>query len=67
MKRFILAQSHKAFLNDVSLGLREGSSARQPVDCVQHGINHNGAVIAASEERGAFGDEWQHSRAQVTI
>lgn len=62
-----LAQSHEALFNDVSLGLCEGSSTRQPVDCVQHWVNHYGSVVTASKERGTLGDEWQHSRTQVAV
>lgn len=62
-----LAQGHEALLNDVSLGLREGSSTRQTIDCVQHGVNHYGSVVTAGEQRGALSDEWQHSRTQVAV
>lgn len=62
-----LAQSHEALFNNVSLGFCEGSSTRQPVDCVQHGVNHYGSMVTASKERGTLGDEWQHSRAEVAV
>lgn len=62
-----LAQSHEALFNNVSLRFCEGSSSRQSVDRVQHGVDHYGSVITASEERGTFGDERQHSRTQVAI
>lgn len=52
-----LAQSHEALFNDVSLGLCEGSSTRQSVYCVQHGVNHYGSVVTASKERGTLSDE----------
>lgn len=67
MKLNSLAQSHEALLNDVSLGFCEGSPTRQPVDRVQHGVNHYCSVVTASEERGTLGDEWQHRRAQVAV
>lgn len=62
-----LAQSHQTLFNDVPLGLGEGSSTRQPVDGVQHGVDHYGPVVTAGKERRTFGDERQHSRAQVTV
>lgn len=62
-----LAQSHEALFYDVSLGLRESSSTRQPIDCVQHGVNHYSSVVTASKEWGALGNEWQHSRTQVAV
>lgn len=62
-----LAQCHEALLNYVSLGLCEGSSTRQPIDCVQHGVNHYSSVVTASKERGTLGDEWQHGRTQVAV
>lgn len=62
-----LAQSHEALLDDVSLSLGEGPSSRQPVDGVQHGVDHDRPVVAASKEGGALGDEWQHCRAQVAV
>lgn len=62
-----LAQSHEALFNDVSLRLCEGSTTRQPVDRVQHGVNHYGSVVTASEERCTLSDEWQHSRTQVAV
>lgn len=62
-----LAQGHEALLDDVSLGLGEGPPTRQPVDGVQHGVDHYGPVVAAGKEGGAFGDEWQHCGAQVAV
>jgi len=62
-----LAQSHEALFDDVSLGLGEGSSSRQPVDGVQHGVDHYSSVVAAGEERGALGDERQHGGTQVAV
>lgn len=62
-----LAQGHQTLFNDVPLGLGEGSSTRQPVDGVQHGVDHYGPVVTAGKERRTFGDERQHSRAQVTV
>lgn len=67
MKLNPLAQSHEALLNDVSLGLSEGSATRQPVDCVQHGVDHYGSVVTSSKERGTLGNERQHGRAQVAV
>ncbi len=67
MRSTSLAQSHEALFNDVSLSLCEGSSTRQPVDCVQHGVNHYGSVVTASKEWGTLGDERQHSRTQVAV
>lgn len=62
-----LAQSHEALFNNVSLGFCEGSSTRQSVDGVQHGVNHNGSMVTASKERGTLGDERQHSRAEIAV
>lgn len=62
-----LAQCHKTLFNYVSLGLCEGSSTRQPVDCVQHRVDHYSPVVTASEERGTLGDEGQHSGTQVAV
>lgn len=62
-----LAQRHEALLNDVSLGFGEGSPTRQPVDGVQHGVDHYCSVVTASKERGALGDEWQHGGTQVAV
>lgn len=62
-----LAQSHEALLNDVSLGLCEGSPTRQPIDGVQHGVDHYGSVVTASKKWGTLGDEWQHGRTQVAV
>lgn len=62
-----LAQSHEALLDDVSLGLGEGSPTRQPVDGVQHGVDHYRPVVAAGKEGCAFGDEWQHCGTQVAV
>jgi len=62
-----LAEGHKALLDDVSLGLGEGAPAGQPVDGVQHGVDHDGAVIAAGEQRRALGDERQHGGTQVAV
>lgn len=63
----LLAQSHEALFNNVPLGLCEGSSTRQTVDCVQHGVDHYGSMVTASKEWGTLGDEWQHSRTQVAV
>ena len=65
--RSLLAEGHEALLNDVSLGLGEGTAAGQPVDGVEHGVDHDGSVVAAGEQRGALGDEGQHGRAQVAV
>lgn len=67
MKGDSLAQCHETLLYDVSLGFGEGSSTRQPIDGVQHGVDHDCPVIAASKQRGTFGDERQHSRTQVAV
>lgn len=67
MKLNSLAQGHEALFNDVSLGLCEGSSSRQTIDCVQHGVNHYGSVVTASKKWGTLCYEWQHSRTQVTV
>jgi len=67
MMLFSLAQSHEALFNNVSLGLCKGSSSRQSVDRVQHGVNHYSSVVAASKKRSALGDERQHSRTKVAV
>lgn len=56
------AQTHETLLNDVPLRLGERTATRQPVDGVQHGVNHDGPVVRAGEERGALGDEGQHGQ-----
>ena len=63
----LLAQRHEALFDDVPLGLGEGSAAGQPVDGVQHGVDHDGPVFGTGEERGALGDERQHGRTQVPV
>ena len=62
-----LAQSHETFLNDISLGLSEGSSAGQPVDGVQHRVDHDGPVVSAGEQKGTLGDEGQHGQREVAV
>lgn len=34
---------------------------------MQHGVDHDGPVLGAGEERGTLGDEGQHSQAQIAI
>ena len=65
--RSLLAEGHEALLNDVPLGLGEGPATGQPVDGVEHGVNHDGSVVAAGEQRRTLGDEGQHGRAQIAV
>ena len=58
----LLAEGHEALLNDVPLGFGERAPPREPVDGVQHGVDHNGPVVRGAGKQGcAFGDEGQHS------
>lgn len=72
LKRFGLkcnwpAQRHETLLDDVSLSFSERSSSREPVDGVQHGVDHDSAVISTSNQRSTFSDERQHGRTKVTV
>lgn len=56
VSRRLLAERHQALLYDVPLGLGEGSATGQAVDGVEHGVDHNGAVVSAGKQRRTFGE-----------
>lgn len=54
--KYSLAKRHQALLNDVPLSLSKGSATGQTIDGVEHRVNHDGAVVRASEQWGTLGE-----------
>lgn len=65
--KYWLAEGHETLLYNIPLSLGKGSATRQAINCVEHGVDHDGPVVCSSKQWSTLCKKRQYSRTEVAV